>query len=158
MTSSMHKWCMSFVISRPLIGSPMMRWLASRNSISLSSRWMIWRPWSATVSECRQKKRKVDGWFVPRFSMYFICNILCWWEIWVRRSRLVKPSSLWDARASIPEMDRPISSSLSRLEKNGDKPWGAFSQPEGVKSGEELWRVVDHSSPLATPVFIGVSG
>ena len=29
---------------------------------------------------------------------------------------------------------------------------------EGVKSGEELWRVVDHSSPLATPVFIGVSG
>ena len=24
------------------------------------------------------------------------------------------------------------------LRKNGDKPWGAFSQPEGVKSGEEL--------------------
>ena len=27
-----------------------------------------------------------------------------------------------------------------------------------VKSGEELWRVSNHSSPLATPVFIGVSG
>ena len=27
-----------------------------------------------------------------------------------------------------------------------------------VKSGEELWRVVRHSSPLAIPVFIGVSG
>ena len=24
------------------------------------------------------------------------------------------------------------------LRKTGDKPWGAFSQPEGVKSGEEL--------------------
>ena len=26
-----------------------------------------------------------------------------------------------------------------------------------VKSGEEWWRVVRNSSPLATPVFIGVS-
>ena len=30
MTSSMHKLCMSFAISIPLIGSPMTRWLASR--------------------------------------------------------------------------------------------------------------------------------
>ena len=27
-----------------------------------------------------------------------------------------------------------------------------------VKSGEELWRVKDHSSPLTPPVFIGISG
>ena len=32
-----------FFCIKPLIGSPMMRWLASRNSTSPSSRWMIWR-------------------------------------------------------------------------------------------------------------------
>ena len=33
---------------------------------------------------------------------------------------------------------------------------GAAYNPK-VKSGEEWWRVVRNSSPLATPVFIGVS-
>ena len=32
-----------------------------------------------------------------------------------------------------------------------------FPGEEWVKSGEEWRRVVRHSSPLATPVFIGVS-
>ena len=45
---------------------------------------------------------------------------------------------------------------LSSKTEQVDLPFSFVRNPK-VKSGEEWWRVVRHSSPLATPVFIGVS-
>ena len=45
---------------------------------------------------------------------------------------------------------------LSSKTEQVDLPFSFVRNPK-VKSGEEWWRVVRHSSPLATPVFIGGS-
>ena len=45
----------------------------------------------------------------------------------------------------------------SMMAEAGSMEWSRSLKKYGVKRGEEWWRVGRHSSPLATPVFIGVS-
>ena len=173
MTSSMHKLCMSFAISIPLIGSPMTRWLASSRRTCLSSRRMIWNRWYATASGFLKgrKKMRESGWTALRFSRCCMSIIRCWWVIWAPRFASDSRSSWWVARWSIPRRGRLISSLNSSRNRGGlvSDFAGCFFYrwflrfrvyTIWVKSGEEWWRVVKswaNSSPLGNALFIGIS-